>query len=94
MFGTWKRILKQQSLHRRRTYTPLDNVKDAIEKELSFSGDCIGYRSMWHRLKREHHLNVKRNGVLLLLRTLYQGGVDLRKAHKLKKRLYMYTWCD
>lgn len=83
-----KRILKQQSLSRRITYTPFNRVKDIVESELLFSGECIGYRSMWHRLKKDYHLNVKRNDVLLALRTLDPDGIQLRKARRLKRRLY------
>lgn len=41
-----KRLLKQQLLNRRIAYVPFNIVKDIVENELLFSGDCIGYRSM------------------------------------------------
>jgi hypothetical protein len=93
-----KRILKQQSLRRRQvTYAPEHCVKDIIEKELLFSGSCIGYRSMWQRLKNDYHLKVKRNDVMLLLRQLDPEGVEARRAHRLRRRTYTvpgpnYVW--
>ena len=75
-------------LNRRIAYVPLNIVKDVVENELMFSGECIGYRSMWSRLKQDYHLNVKRSDVLLAMRTLDPDGINLRKAHRLKRRIY------
>lgn len=93
-----KRLLRYNNLRRRRvTYTSLEIIQKAVEKELQFSGDCIGYRSMWRRLQHDYGFKVKRYDVMLLLRNLDPQGVELRKAHKLKRRKYLvpgpnYVW--
>ena len=60
-------------------------VKYLIEKEIQFSGNCIGYRSMWRRLMYDSKLKVKRNDVMRLIKEIDPEGVRLRKSHKLNK---------
>lgn len=94
-----KNILKKLNLKRRglHTYTPLDRAVHVIDKELQTSGQSVGYRSMWHRLRVDHNINVKRNDVMDIMKELDPDGTDLRKAHRLKRRIYCakgpnYIW--
>lgn len=85
-----KRILRSQHLCRRSAEcSPIDSVIEAILGELSGSGQCIGYSAMWRRLICDHHLNVKRKTVQDLMLIIDPEGVALRRAHRLKRRMYV-----
>lgn len=49
-----KRILRRRGLRRRGYYVDLGLVTSTIEQEMEGSGTCIGYRTMWQRLRTEH----------------------------------------
>lgn len=83
-----KRILKINNLRRRTGYTADEIVSDYISRENETSGQCIGYRSMWRRLVNEHRLRVPRNKVLSIMRNIDPDGINVRKAHRLKRRKY------
>lgn len=93
-----KRVLKRHNLRRRQVaYTPIDEVTEVIISELENSGECIGYRSMWRRLTLDHHVRVKRDDVLRIMRQIDPQGVQLRKARRLRRRKYYalgpnYIW--
>ena len=94
-----KRVLKQLNLRRRggNIYASLESIIPAILGELSGSGQCIGYRSMWKRLLRDHNLMVKRKTVEDLMHIIDPIGVAVRRAHRLKRRIYVtkgsnYLW--
>ena len=86
-----KRILARLGLKRRfddNSCSPSEEVIETILKEMSDSGQCIGYRTMWKRLVRCHNLNVRRDTVLDLLRVLDPDGVERRKRMRLLRRKY------
>lgn len=83
-----KRILACLGLKRRVRESPMNSLITAIEEELQHSGKCIGYRSMWRRLTRDHHLKVKRETVRILLSIIDPDGVARRKHHRLLRRKY------
>lgn len=86
---TVKRILKRLNLKRRNIiYTPLEIVSDVINREIQTSGQCIGYRTMWRRLMLDYNMYVKRDDVMEIMRALDPVGVELRKAHRLRRRVY------
>ncbi len=93
-----KRILRSNNMHRRfQNQVPLRQVEDIIMQEIQSSGQCFGYRAMWRRLVRDHGLRVKRNDVLNMMKVIDPEGVQLRKAHRLKRRVYSekgpnYVW--
>lgn len=94
-----KRILKQLNIRRRggNIYAPVESVIHAILGELDGSGQCIGYRYMWKRLLRDHNLVVKRKTVEDLMQIIDPNGVAVRRAHRLKRRIYVskgpnYLW--
>lgn len=94
-----KRILSKANMRRRQgvTYASRHVTEQAINNELLASGQCLGYRSMWRRLLRDHGLTVKRSTVMNLLREIDPEGCKIRKAHRLKIREYIingpnYMW--
>ena len=86
-----KRILARLGLKRRfndNNSSPLEEIVEAILKEIESSGQCLGYRTMWRRLLRRYNLKVKRDTVLDLLRLIDPEGVDRRKQRRLLRRKY------
>ncbi|XP_077867977.1 uncharacterized protein LOC144357824 [Saccoglossus kowalevskii] len=86
-----KRLLRKIGLRRRQTVNllHLDNVLEAIQQELNGSGKCIGYRSMWKRLKLKYGLAVNRDIVLELLRLVDPDGIERRKKRRMMRRKYI-----
>lgn len=93
-----KRILRRLRLRRRhQQYTPRQEVVSMIKEECNVSGVCVGYRTMWKRLVRDHGLAVKRNDVMKIMKELYPYATEERKAHRLQRRTYRlngpnYVW--
>lgn len=95
-----KRLLQRMGLRRVRyagQESSEDCVKEIIQEELKGSGQCLGYRAMWHRLKQKYGLKVKRSDVLKYLWELDPEGVTQRKAKRLKRRRFVspgpnFTW--
>ncbi|XP_071140959.1 uncharacterized protein [Mytilus edulis] len=67
----------------------LEDVVSAILKEKKDSGSCLGYRSMWKRLKISHGLKVKRDVVMTAMKIIDPESVDRRKKHRLIRRHYV-----
>lgn len=84
-----KRILARLGLKRKFQETsPIQTIVSAILKEMTSSGQCIGYRTMWRRLLYNYRLNVKRDMVLDIMRIIDPEGVERRKRHRLMRRKY------
>lgn len=85
-----KRILQRLNLKRRgmNLYTPLGSVVGVVDREILNSGQSIGYRMMWRRLKVNHNMHVKRNDVMDIMKELDPNGVVIRKTHRLQRRFY------
>ena len=88
-----KRILKRLRLQ----YSPRQEVVNIIKQECNVSGICVGYRTMWKRLVRDHGLVVKRNDVMKIMKETFPDETKKRKAHRLQRRVYRlkgpnYTW--
>lgn len=95
---TLKRKIKTYGLHRRKMLTEdtITTVARHIENKLDGTGQCFGYRSMWHSLNLEG-ISVPRDLVMNCLKMIDPDGVALRKRRKLKRRLYRsagpnFTW--
>lgn len=73
---------------RKKEESSLEDIAMAIRIELETSGNCLGYRSLWHRLKLKHKLEVRRDTVMQLLRELDPEGVDCRKRKRMRRRKY------
>ena len=74
-----KRLLKYIGLRRRLgIYSQIADVIAAILYEVNGSGKCLGYRSMWNRLAREHGIRVQRDTVFELMWLIDTEGVQRR----------------
>lgn len=86
---TLKRRMKSIGLKRRSIVeSPIEEIAAAIILECTESGSCLGYRSMWARLKTKYHFTVKRGTVSHLLSIIDPGGVEGRKRRRLHRRIY------
>ena len=83
-----KRRLKDLGLTRKDTYIVNDNeLKVAIEEEITGSGCFLGYRKVWARLRKKG-IVVKRKRVMTMLKQLDPEGVESRTKKRLRRRLY------
>ncbi|KAH3731109.1 hypothetical protein DPMN_057114 [Dreissena polymorpha] len=55
---------------------------------MKVSGGCIGYRTMWKRLTKDHGLSVKRTEIMQIMKHLSPHATEERKAHRLQRRIY------
>ena len=85
--STLKRRLQTLGLSRRAANVSVDELKEAIQRELGGSGCFVGYRRLWARLRRKGYF-VKRATVMTILRELDPEGVDSRKRKRLRRRTY------
>ena len=87
---TLKRTLRSLRLRRRQFLSREEIVSaiDEIRTELSGSGQCIGYRSMWKRLQNKG-LVVSAHTVREILKFLDGEGVRGRRIGRLKRRDYV-----
>ena len=85
-----KRILARLGLKRKfgQEESPIETIVSAILKEMTCSGQCIGYRAMWRRLVYSYWLNVKRDMVLDIMRIIDPDGIERRKRRRLIRRKY------
>ena len=66
----------------------MEAIIEAIGQELEGSGQCLGYKSLWQRLKTKYGLDVYRETVLDLLHILDPEGIEKRAKHGIKRREY------
>ncbi len=83
-----KRILRSRHLRRHNAATDLNTVIDVIELELGNTGRDLGYRAMCDRLVKIHKLVVTRETVRKILKYIDPDGVERRKQHRLRRRIY------
>eukprot|EP00794_Sanderia_malayensis_P013171 gene13171-14521_t len=87
--STLKRRLRDFGLSRRNNgQVNVDEVRQIIRQELSGSGRLLGYRSIWHSLRLEHHIHFPRRRVAEMIKELDPEGVQLRKRRRLVRRQY------
>ncbi|XP_057183101.1 uncharacterized protein LOC130549790 isoform X2 [Triplophysa rosa] len=94
---TLKKKLNRLSLHRRKSYTPLDIVQAAITKELDGPGQHYGYRTMCQTLRQKYSITVKRQDVMRMTADLDPLGVVQRSRRMFVRRVYHslgpnHTW--
>ncbi|XP_019850439.1 PREDICTED: uncharacterized protein LOC100641674 isoform X2 [Amphimedon queenslandica] len=92
-----QRTLKEAGYSTLQRRDSIEKVKIAINIELHGSGCLLGYRSMWHRLKKKYNLSVTRDVVMMLLATMDAAGTTQRKSRRLNRRIYLnkgpnYLW--
>ena len=83
-----KNIIKKQGLRRRTPESDLGDIIFAILEELSGSGKCIIYKTMWNRIKMKYGIHVHRSTVLRLMWIADPSGMERRKRHRLLRRKY------
>ncbi|KAJ8043469.1 hypothetical protein HOLleu_10563 [Holothuria leucospilota] len=78
------------SLRQRRRDRPLHlpDLVRALLNELGGSGQFIGYRAMWRRLRSYYNLNVTQEITRIALNLLDPVGVHLRRGGRIIRRAY------
>ncbi len=69
--------------------TSLQNVSEAVKKELEGPGRLLGYRAMYHKLQNEHDIRVPRHLIHNMMAHFDPDGLEarnLQKRHKRKKK--------
>lgn len=92
-----KRILKDNGLGRRKNDCSFAVLCNTVNMEINTSGSLLGYRTMHHKLKIVHGINVPRKIVSEVQTILDPIGVAHRRSRRLKRRLYYakgpnYIW--
>ena len=82
-----KRKLKQLGLRRRLSHYAIDSVRAKIFQMLDGPNSSLGYRAVWHHLQMEG-TRVPRKIVATLLQEIDPQGVQERRAHRLRRRVY------
>ena len=66
----------------------VDDVKEAVRREMDGPGQLLGYRSMQHKVREIHGLNVPRDVVYAVMKEVSpeglqtRGGVGKAKRHQ------------
>lgn len=94
---TLKRTLKKMHLRRKGHVSQLVLAGSCILNELKGSGSLLGYRSMWHLIRSKYGVNVPRHTVREILTYVDPVAVDMRRRHRLHRRVYRskgpnYCW--
>ena len=92
--STLKRMLRELKLKRKLVIEDIEGAIFAILIEIEGSGSCLGYKSMWDRLKQKYELRIKRSTVLDLMHIIDPDGIDDRSRYRLKRRLYKTPGSD
>ena len=66
--------------------TSLEEVLEAVDKELDGPGQLLGYRSMNQKLRTEHDIKVPRHVVHSVMRYLDPDGIENRFPRNERKR--------
>ena len=82
------RILRQLNLYRRKHKTNINEVITSINQALQGSRQCFGYRLMTQWLTSQG-IVTDRETVRLILKELDPDGVNSRKSHRFRRRVYL-----
>lgn len=84
------RVLKNLGL-KRKNYreSQLESICTTFIQELDEDGCCLGYRSLWKRLRQKYGLNVKRETVYKCLKLYDPDGLASRRINRLRRRQYI-----
>ena len=93
---TWSlRTLCRRLTHFGISYTDsgetLNEIKEAVRKELDGPGKQLGYRAMHQKIRQEHELNVPRDAVYATMTELDQAGLEGRALGSKKKKKGHFT---
>ena len=90
--ATLKRILQRLGLRRRHnTMSPIHDIIGAIFDIIEYSGQCIGYRTVWKRPCSQYNMRVTRNEVMKLMGVIDGQAVERRRKRRLFRHRYMST---
>jgi hypothetical protein len=64
----------------------VDDVRDAVSKELSGHGKLLGYRAMHKKIRQEHELNIPRDPVHAVMYDLDPDGLQARAVGAKRKK--------
>jgi hypothetical protein len=64
---------------------PVQDVMDAVQKELDGPGALLGYRAMHKKIRQEHNLKVPRDAVYAVMSVLDEDGLKARGGVGKKK---------
>ena len=84
---TLKRKVKKLGLRRRMPCFDIDAIRGTITELLDGPNNNLGYRAVWHHLQM-NGTRVPRTIVADLLKELDPSGVQERRAHRLRRRVY------
>jgi len=84
---TLKNRLRLLGFRRNSTEFDEEEIRARIRQELDGPGCMMGYRSLWHTLRREGFM-VPRHVVEKCLREMDPEGCKLRSKQRLKRRTY------
>ena len=87
------RRLRYFDIYYRDESVSVDQVKEAVEKELAGPGKLLGYRAMQRKIRQEHHMNVPRDLVHAVMYDLDPEGLEARglKAKRKKPKGHFTT---
>lgn len=84
-----RRIIRRLRVRRRDVRSTANDVISAIRDELRVSGQNLGYRSMWTRLRTRYNIYATQNDIRQLLTVLDDAGVQRRSMRRLHRRQYV-----
>ena len=84
---TLRRRLRKYGLQRKNPEYDVNLVTEEVQAILDGPGCIPGYRHVWHTLRLRGY-QVPRIVVQLLVRELDPEGCEMRRQHKLKRRVY------
>ena len=64
----------------------MEEVKDAVKKELEGPGRLLGYRAMHKKVRQEYNLHVTRDAVYNVMYDLDPEGLEARGGIGVKKK--------
>ena len=84
-----RRVIADLGIRRRDQQPALNDVMAALRSELQGSGQNLGYRAMWRRLKTKFNICLTQDIVRQLLFAIDPEGVEARSRRRLRRRRYV-----
>lgn len=84
---TLHRRLREYGLNRRTPRYDIDEIEEEVRELLDGPECLVGYRHIWHTLRRRG-IQVPRIVVQELMQYLDPEGCELRRAHRLRRRVF------
>lgn len=84
---TLDRRLNYFEIRRTDTNVSVEEVKEAVEKEIDGPGQLLGYRAMYNKIRQKYHLNVPRNLVHAVMFDVDPEGLASRDPTARKRKI-------